>query len=241
MLNFIRALIFNILFYVGSLALSLILLPALLLPQHHMRLVMIYTYYNYAYLVSRYIMGIKLEIRGLNNLPKSGAFILASKHQSAYETLVLPIVVRHVAIILKKELTRIPVWGWYPVRLGMIPIDRGSATQAIRSIITGAQRVKDEQRPILIFPQGTRITPGEKSPYKGGLGKIYKDIELPIVPLALNAGVYWPKNGFIKKPGTVVFEFLPQIPAGLAPKDAMQQVEHLIESHSDKLLAESRT
>ncbi len=237
-MNYIRTILFNIAFFGGSLFWSIALQWIRLLPRAKAARTVEKYYFGYILLITKYIMNIKLELRGLENIPKSGSYILASKHQSAYETLILPIIIKDPAIILKQELTKIPLWGMYPVKMGMIAIDRGSASQALRSIIRGAKRVKAEERPILIFPQGTRTKPGEKAPYKIGINKLYKDIDLPILPVALNTGVFWGKNSFWKKSGTIVFEFLPIIPAGMNVKEAMQELETKIETNSDKLLEE---
>lgn len=235
----LRAWIFNLTFYLGSLFWSIALLWALVLPEPQVRKVVHACYYRYVYLITRYIMGIKLEIKGIENLPKEGSYILAAKHQSAYETVVLPYLIPDIAIILKEELTKIPLWGLYPKKLGMIAIDRGSGTKAMRSIVKGALRTKSEGRPILIFPQGTRVPPGESESYKSGVAKVYKDSELPIIPMALNAGICWPKNGFIKKAGTITFEFLPAIPAGKKPQDMIKELEEVLEAHSTALLPAS--
>ncbi len=232
----LRAWIFNLTFYIGSLFWSIALLWVLFLPEDKVRKTVHFFYYRYVNFIIRHIMGIKLEIKGLENLPKEGSYILASKHQSAYETLILPYLIPNIAIILKEELTKIPLWGLYPKKLGMIAIDRGSGTRAMRSIVKGALRTKGEDRPILIFPQGTRVPPGAQESYKSGVAKVYKDTELPIIPMALNAGLCWPRNGFIKKAGTITFEFLPMIPAGQKPQEMIKNLESTLEAHSNALL-----
>jgi len=236
MTNNIRSLAFNFLFFAGSLFFSLALLWALLLPRRQSAQIIRTVYFGYMDFIETNILGLHLKIEGWEHVPKDGAFILAAKHQSAYETLKLCKIMKDPAIVLKRELTWIPIWGWYPKKMGMIPIDRGSVTQAMRSIIKGAQRVKNEKRPILIFPQGTRVAPGAKADYRGGIGKIYKDIALPVIPMALNSGLFWGRNAFWKKPGTVTFRFLPAIPAGLPPQEMMRQLEESIEKESNALL-----
>ncbi|TNE30370.1 MAG: 1-acyl-sn-glycerol-3-phosphate acyltransferase [Alphaproteobacteria bacterium] len=232
----IRSLAFNFLFFSGSLFFSITLLWTLLLPRERSVGIVRGIYFGYMNFIEKYIMGLRLHIEGWEHVPKEGAFILASKHQSAYETLKLCEILDDPAIVLKRELTWIPIWGWYPKKMGMIPIDRGSVAQAMRSIIKGAERVKSEGRPILIFPQGTRVAPGVKAEYRGGIGKIYKDVGLPVIPMALNSGLFWGRNAFWKKSGTVSFRFLPAIPAGLPPQEMMQQLEDVIEKESDALL-----
>lgn len=239
-MNLLRGIAFNIAFYGGSFLFGIGLQWIRFVKKREdAQRYIKNSYFTYVDWCERKILNLQLEMRGLENLPKDGAYIIAAKHQSAYETIKLALVIDDPAIVLKEELTKIPLWGWYTVKIGMISIDRGSALQAMRSIIRGAERVKKEGRPIIIFPQGTRVPPGERRPYRMGLAKLYKEAELPIVPLALNSGVFWGKNSFIKKPGTVVFEFLPPIPPGRKPTDAMKELQEVLEERSDKLVIEA--
>lgn len=240
-MNAIRSILFNFLFYIGSLALSLLLIWSLLLPRRWLVKFISTLYGRFVHLTTRSVMGLRLEVRGAEHIPSSGAFILAAKHQSAYETLVLPFMkeLRYPVIVLKKELTYLPIWGWYPLRMGQIAIDRGNAAQAIQSIVRGCKKAKERNRPMIIFPQGTRVAVKDKKPYKPGLAKIYRDLDLPILPMALNTGVFWGRNSFFKKPGTIVFEFLPVIPPGQPPLKMMKQLEETIEAASDRLAQQS--
>ncbi len=239
--DMIRSVVFNIFFFAGSLGCSIILLPALLLPERKCAQVVGDFYGGYMKLIEKYIMGLRLEIRGIENVPASGAYIIAAKHQSAFETLKLPYMrdLGYPAIILKKELTRIPVWGWFPARMGQIAIDRGSAKEALDSIVSGCEKKLAEGRPVIIFPQGTRTAVGAKKPYKAGIAKVYRDVHVPVVPVALNSGVFWGKNAFFKKSGTITFEFLPPLPSNLPPLQMMEQLEKAIEEASDRLVAEA--
>lgn len=236
MIQRLRSFLFTCLFLFGSLFWSIALLWTLLLPRENCVAVIRFFYFNYVDFIERFVLGLRLKTEGIETLPQDTSFILAAKHQSAYETLKLLMLIPNAAIVLKKELTWIPIWGWYPKKMGMIPIDRGSATQAIRSIIKGAEVVKAENRPIIIFPQGTRVAPGAVAPYRGGLSKLYKDVCLPVIPMALNSGLFWGKNAFWKKSGTVTFRFLPAIPADQKPQDMMHTLEDQLETHSNALL-----
>jgi 1-acyl-sn-glycerol-3-phosphate acyltransferase len=238
-MNIIRSIIFNIFFFTGSLACSIILLPMLLLPERKCAQIVSDIYGGYISIIEKYIMNLKLEIRGRENIPKEGAYIIAAKHQSAFETLKLPFTrsLGYPAIILKRELTKIPLWGWYPARMGQIAIDRGSAMEALDSIVKGCKQKLEAGRPVIIFPQGTRTAVGAKKPYKAGIAKVYRDVNVPVVPMALNSGAFWGKNAFFKKSGTIIFEFLPPIPSGLPPLQMMEQLEKSIEEASDKLAA----
>ncbi|MDD9900009.1 MAG: lysophospholipid acyltransferase family protein [Alphaproteobacteria bacterium] len=237
----LRSIAFNVAYILGSFVLSVALLWALVLPRRACVVIVSAVYGGYISFVERWIMGLRLELRGLEHLPDDGRYIIAAKHQSAYETLKLPFMrrLKYPVIILKKELSYLPVWGLYPWRMGLVPIDRSKGTKALRDMSRGCKKAVEDGRPVAIFPQGTRVAPGVVAPYKAGLGKIYKDLGVPIVPMALNSGVFWGRNAFLKKPGTVVFEFLPPIPADLPPLEAMAQIESALEEASDKLVQDA--
>ena len=237
-----RSIVFNIFFFGGSFVCSVLLLPTLLLPQKKCTQIVGDIYGGYMTLIEKYILGLKLEIKGEENIPKSGAYILAAKHQSAYETLKLPFARKfgYPAIILKRELTYIPVYGLYFSGMGQIAIDRGSAKESLDSIVKGCQRNLSAGRSVIIFPQGTRTAVGAKKDYKAGIAKVYRDTNAVIVPMALNSGVFWGRNAFFKKSGTVTFEFLPPIPPGLPPLPMMEQLEKVIEEATERLVASAQ-
>ena len=238
---FIRSTVYNLLFYGLTAAACIICLPALFMP----RRIFMGVVYGFVFcndLLEKYILGLKFEVRGLENLPASGSYIVAAKHQSAYETTKLHILFDDPAIILKKELLKIPLWGRYLAKTEPIAIDRSSPKNAIKSIKEGAKIVAKQGRPIIIFPQGTRVatdvTPRQK-PYKIGIARIQEATRLPIIPMALNTGVFWPRNSWIKKPGKVVFEFLPAIEAGLPADKLLKKLETEIEERSKSLMEEA--
>jgi len=234
----IKSIIFNIAFFSYCIGASLFFFWAFALPRKHAFQAILY-YFRGAIWVERLFLGLDYRVSGRENLPPKGTpYILAVKHYSAYETLAVPVIFGDIAIILKKELTWIPFWGWYTIKTGMIPIDRGAGAKAIASLIRGAKRVIAQGRPILIFPQGTRVNVNDTTadkPYKVGIAKIATNLNLPIVPVAINSGVFWPKHGFIKKAGIVDFKILPMIPAGLPVTDTLKQLEAAIEPASAKL------
>lgn len=238
-MNALRSVIFNLFFFGGSFALCILLLWTLVLPTPVCARIVSTIYGGYITWIERNILGLKLEIKGLENIPATGTYIIAAKHQSAYETLKLPYMKRlgYPAIILKRELTWIPIYGWYFWGMGQIAIDRGSPKQALESIVRGCKKHLSSGRSVIIFPQGTRTAIGAKKEYKAGIAKVYRDANAPIVPMALNSGVFWGRNAFFKKSGTVTFEFLPVIPAGLPPLQMMEQLEKVIEDGTDKLVA----
>ncbi len=240
-MNYIRSILFNFLYVFGSLFWSIALLWTFIYPPRRCTALISRYYAGYIALIEKYVMGLHLELRGLENLPKDSQYIIAAKHQSAYETLKLPFMAKldYPVIVLKKELTRLPVWGMYPARMGLIAIDRSAGMESMRAMIAGCRAAMADKRNVIIFPQGTRVAPGAIDDYKPGLAKIYKDLNVPIVPMALNTGMYWGRNAFFKKSGKIIFEFLPPIPAGEPPLKAMKTLEEQLEAASDKLVQEA--
>ncbi len=194
--------------------------------------------------LERSILGLHYEVRGAKYLPKDNKYIIAAKHQSAYETLKLHILFKDPAIVLKRELLKIPLWGKYLAKSDVIAIDRTTPKTAIASIKEGAVRVAAQNRPIIIFPQGTRVSPqtiAAEKPYKVGIVRIQEATGLPIIPMALNSGIYQPRNAWIKKPGTVIFEFLPPIAyePGTIPDITLKKIEMGVEEASSRLREEA--
>jgi 1-acyl-sn-glycerol-3-phosphate acyltransferase len=240
----IRSPIYNFLFYVVlTPGICIIMMPALLFRREATRWVA-HTYQLLNYYLERYVLNLKWEVRGLEYLPKDHAqYIVASKHHSAYETMKLMLLFKDPTIILKRELLSIPIFGWFLNKLEVIAIDRSNRGQSLTSLSDGAKKMKENSRPIVIFPQGTRVSVDAttlEKPYKGGVLKLYTATNLPIIPLAMNSGLYWPRNAFWKKSGTVIFEFLPPIPSGTPTTEILQRLEHVIETASDKLVDEGR-
>lgn len=237
---FIRSTIFNVLFYILTGISCIILLPTLILPRRIFLGVVTGFCHTTAYL-EKYILGLTYEVRGRENIPQSGSYIIAAKHQSAYETLKLHLLFNDPAIVLKKELFKIPLWGWYLRKSDVIAIDRSSPKLAIKSIQDGARHVTSQGRPIVIFPQGTRvmvgITPKEK-PYKIGIVRIEQATNIPIIPMALNTGVFQPRQRWCKNPGKVVFEFLPAITISSNTSETIKQIEMNVEQKSNALIEE---
>ncbi len=189
---------------------------------------------------ARWICGIKTEVRGLENLP-DGPVMIASKHQSAFDTVAPILFTRRPVYVLKQELLDMPIFGWYCKRAGLIAIDRDGQMSALRKLIAQAKERFAEGRPLIIFPEGTRQDIGAAPDYKSGVAGIYTMLGVPCVPMALNTGVVWPAKGFMRYPGTAVFEFLPMIPAGLKRGEFMAILEERIEAGSERLLLEAQT
>lgn len=230
----VRSLLFNILFFVWTTLYCVSILWALAMPRPVM-IAAIRFYMRSLTVLERTIIGLRYEVKGLEHLPREGSYLVGAKHQSMMETMKLHIIFRDPAIVLKHELLYIPIWGWYAWKAHLIPVKRGKRGAAIASLVRGARAMRAMGREIVIFPQGTRVAVGEYRPYKVGIGVLYADLGVPLVPMALNSGVFWGKRSFIKRPGLVTIEFLPPIPPGL-PKDvALFELEARLETASDRL------
>lgn len=186
----------------------------------------------------RVLAGVDHEVRGLERLPAEPA-IIASKHQSAWETFAYFSMIRDLSIGLKYELTLIPVFGWYLMRSGAIRIDRGAGSQALRSLVKGAREVSARGCSILIFPEGTRRAPDDPPDYKPGVAALYTAVGMPVVPVALTSGLFWRRRSFVKRPGRIVVEFLEPIPPGLPRKVFMAELEGRIEAATARLTVEA--
>ncbi len=187
----------------------------------------------------RGLVGLDCEVRGREHLPR-GPVLIASKHQSAFETLTFHLLVPDIAVGLKDELTRIPIFGTYLLRAGNIRIDRGGAARALRSLVDGARQAVARGESVLIFPEGTRRDPDAPPDYKPGVAALYRALGVPCVPVALNSGLFWGRRSFLKHPGTVTIEFLEPIPPGLDRATFMRLLEERIESATARLVAEAR-
>lgn len=229
----LRSLAFNILYFFWVSVPTVAFLWIVLLPRNGF-FAWVRGWQRFVGWMERNILGLQSRTVGWEHVPE-GACIIAAKHQSAWETLRLNVLFFDPAIVLKKELTRVPVWGWYAWRCGMIPIDRSGRAAALARMMKAAHKAKDLGRKIVIFPQGTRVLPGVRKPYKSGVAALYKELGLPIVPMAVNSGLFWPKGAFIKKPGTVTIEFLPPIPPGLGRAEMMGRLENELEAACERL------
>lgn len=189
---------------------------------------------------ARILCGITYRVEGLENLP-DGPYIVAVKHQSAWETLFLPMILHEAAFVLKKELVSIPFVGWYMKRGEMISIDRSAGASALKLLLRQTERAVSKGRPVIIFPEGTRTQPGVAGEYHPGVAAIYSRLgdRAPVLPVALNSGVFWPRNAFLKKPGEVVVRIMPALPSGLDRKTFVKTLQDTIERESLNLLPPS--
>ncbi|MGE0666017.1 MAG: lysophospholipid acyltransferase family protein [Sphingomonadales bacterium] len=233
----IRSVLFYLLFWTWTAIAVLGFLPLLLGPWRWALFAQNSWAAGSAWLL-RHVAGIGWREEGREHLP-AGPVIVACKHQSAFETIVMQLLLRDPAIVMKRELLAIPFYGWYGRRMGMIPIDRSASSAAMRQMLRAAEKAVAQGRPILIFPEGTRAAPGAPPRYHPGVAGLYRHLGLPVVPVALNSGLFWGRNTMRKTPGTVVFRYLPPIAPGLDRKAFMAELEARIETATADLLAAS--
>jgi len=186
----------------------------------------------------RIIVGIKSNIIGQENIPKGGC-IIAAKHQSDWDIFAIFPLVTRPSFIAKKQLLNIPFFGWAARDFDTISIDRKKGSKAIPEMIEEAKRAINNGCRIIIYPEGTRKTPLADIDYKYGIAKMYEQLNVPVVPVALNSGLFWPRNSPILWPGTAKAEFLPPIAAGLTPDEMHKQMSEIIEKHTNKLILEA--
>ena len=187
----------------------------------------------------KHICGVTHEVRGGQYLVP-GAVIYASKHQSAWDTMIYWILLEKPIFVLKRELTRIPFYGQILLKLGSISIDRNGKADALKKMLAKAKQTTDAGYPIIIFPEGTRTLPDAVPQYHPGVAALYSQLKVPVVPVALNSGLCWNKYGFLKNPGRIIIEFLPPIAPGLRGKQFMEQLETQIETKTQEITKESR-
>ena len=185
------------------------------------------------------ICGLDWEVRGRERIPE-GAAVFACKHQSAWDTMAFYALVADPAYVLKKELLRIPFWGWYAAKARQIVVDRRAGLRALKEVAEAARDRLAEGRQVVIFPQGTRVPPGAHRPYQPGIYAIASATDRPVFPVALDSGLFWGRRSFLKYPGTIVIEILEPMPQGLARKPFMAELEARIEGASTRLATEAR-
>ena len=232
----IRSLIFMIFFYLGIILICLIFLPSLLLPQ---KIVLFggKIMGHWSKICLNIFLSTKIIIKGKENLISEGKFFIACSHQSMFETFFLQTIFNSPVFILKKELLRIPVFGMYLKKIGSISIDRDKISKEnlgfsdkIKSVINSSNR------PIIIFPQATRMTVEDRTPFKKGVSRIYEDLQIKCQPVAINSGNIWPKSGKLKPNGILVVSILKEIEPGMERKDFLNILQNNIYQELDKII-----
>ncbi len=233
-IQWLRSLIFAVQMYLMMPLMALVFLPFAIVNRRVV-FTFVKTYARYCRWSLAWIAGVKTEVRG--EVP-ADEVLIASKHQSFLDVILIISVAWRPRVIIKRELHRMPIFHFFGNRMGNIPVKRGDRGKAITKMMDDLESGALESGQLLIYPQGTRIAPGVKAPYKIGTGLLYEQTGMPCVPVATNVGVFWPKRGVYRKQGTAVIEFLPRIEAGLPRDKFMQRLEQVIEKASDDLMAE---
>ncbi|MBO42717.1 MAG: 1-acyl-sn-glycerol-3-phosphate acyltransferase [Rhodospirillaceae bacterium] len=229
----VRAIFFAIIFYSWTFLLCPLYVPLMILPRGYFRKATRF-WVRGGFLTMKYGLGITHEIRGLENIP-NGPIMIASKHQSMWDTQIYNLIFYDCIFVLKRSLLAVPLVGWFMWRAGMIAVDRRAGAAAMRKLLRDARTSVENGHTIVIFPEGTRMPPGERGCYQPGVAALYKELGLPVVPVALNSGTYWPRRAFKKRPGCIVLEFLPAIEPGLDRHDFMKELEEQIETATASL------
>jgi 1-acyl-sn-glycerol-3-phosphate acyltransferase len=230
-----RSILFNIAFYLVLFVYLIAAMPTLALPRGAL-LWMVRNWSTLNLRMLRWIVGLDVQFHGLDRVPKGG-ILIASKHQSMWETFALITVLKDPAYILKRELLWIPFFGWCAWKADMIAVDRGARAQALASMTARAKEETAKGREIIIFPEGTRRAPGAEPKYKFGVAFLYAELGIPCVPVALNSGLFWPRRSFRRYPGVVRVEFLDAIPPGLDRQVFFDRVQRDIETATARLVA----
>lgn len=235
MLQYLRSLVF-----VGQMYLAMPVLAVFFTPlaaiDRKWAFAGVHTYCHWVRWTAGWMIGLRTEVRG--EVPQ-GEVLVASKHQSFLDIILLVSVLPRPKFIMKSSLKYAPILGWYALRIGCVPVDRGKRAQAIEQMKAGVANGTATPGQLIIYPQGTRVAPGAWRDYKIGTGVLYDGLAQTCVPAATNVGVFWPRTGIMRKPGLAVVEFLPPIPPGKPVKAFMAELRETVESNSNRLMAEA--
>jgi len=234
----IRSLLFMVWLYGLTTLIALVAAPLLLGPPAAAKWV-IRTWSRYVLFGLRLIVGLKVEVRGLQHL-HAGPALIGAKHMSMLDTVAPFDFLGDAAFVLKKELLRVPIYGWFALRAGMIPVDRAAHSKALKDLVSASTSRLAQGRQIVIFPEGTRKAPGEDPDYKPGVAALYRELGVDCTPMATNSGLFWPAHGTGWRPGVAVFELLEPIPAGLKRGEFMRTLQERVETATARLIAEAR-
>ncbi len=237
----LRSIAFNGAFYGWTFLCSVLFLPVLALPRYFILRAANLWVIGVVW-ICKHVLGLHIKIIGQEKLLRMPA-ILAIKHQSTWETIIFHYFLSDPAIILKKELLWIPFFGWYLKKLQMVPLSRSKkrGMQDLKNLLKKAEKAVGRGQPVLIFPEGTRSKPGQKTKYQSGIASLYLHLKLPVIPVAHNAGLFWPRRGFIKYPGCITLIMLDPIEPGLSRQEFMRILEKKIESKTNELIREGRS
>jgi 1-acyl-sn-glycerol-3-phosphate acyltransferase len=231
-LTWLRSWVYLIAFVLWTTLVALGMLPGLACAAGAMGVIR--TWARGVMVLARAIVGIRCRVEGLEHLPR-GACVVASQHQSAFETYRFFIELPHAAMVLKRELVAIPVLGWYMRRAGLIAIDRGAGLSAMRQTLRAARAALAAGRQVVIFPEGTRTPPGVVRAFRPGVAALYRHAGVPVIPVVLNAGCCWGKTRVLKVPGTITMRYLPALKTGLGKEEVLSELRAVITREAEHL------
>ncbi|MHA7971477.1 lysophospholipid acyltransferase family protein [Rhizobium sp. CAU 1783] len=234
----LRSILFNTLFYANLILQMILLSPYYFLAPRKKAFVIPKNWARSNHWLMEKIVGTTFTVEGLENIPKGG-YILAPKHQSLWDTYALLPWLDDPVYILKRELMWIPIFGWYVARQKMIPVDRGAKGKVMVGVMERTKKEMADGRQLIIYPEGTRRPPGAEPAYKYGIARIYRDLEVPVVPVAMHPGLFWPRRKFLRFPGHFKVKILPPIAPGLDPDTFYETLIEKLEWVSDELLIET--
>ena len=234
MIQYLRSLVFVGQIYVMMLVIGLLWAPYAIVSKHGARSAC-KTYSRYVFWSMRWMVGLKAEVRG--EVPE-GEVLIASKHQSFLDIMMIFTALPSAKFIMKRSILWTPIIGLYAKRLECVPVDRGKRGAAIAKMVQDVEAGRATPGQLIIYSQGTRVAPGVKKPYKVGTAVLYEQLGQPCVPVATNVGVFWPRTGIMRKPGTAIVEFLPAMPDGLDKDTFLARLEETVEERSDALMRE---
>lgn len=234
-IQWLRSLIFNATMYLIMPVVGIVYLPWALVSREG-AVAACHRYADSVLWCARWMIGLNVEVRGT---PPTHEVMIAAKHQSFLDVLAIYAAVPRGKFIMKSVLKYAPVIGWFGLRIGCVPVDRGKRGAAIIKMLADVKAGAALPGQLIIYPQGTRVAPGVTKPYKKGTAALYQELGQPCVPVATNIGVFWPKRGVYRKPGTAVVEFLSEIPSGLATENFLKIIETEVETNSRRLAAEA--
>ena len=232
----IRSLVFDSLFYITMAVMGIALAPVAMTSRRATTAIIRF-YVRLMLATLRVVCNLRTETRGPT---PEGDVVIAAKHQSFLDILIIVRALESPRFVMKTELRSAPILGWYAKCLGCIPIDRSAGAAAMEELLDRVQADQHSLGQLVIYPQGTRVAPGSRRPYKSGVAAVCMQTGLPCVPAATNAGVFWGRNSWLRRPGIAVVEFLPPIPDGLAQPEILAEIETRVEAASGRLLAEAQ-
>lgn len=235
---YVRSLIFNLIFYTTLLLGCMLTCIVGLFSQKTEVIIWNDILLPFLRWCLKVICGLEIEVRGQEHITKHGV-LYACKHQSAMETYFLTSYIKNGTFIFKKELSKIPFFGWAIHLYGSVPVDRAGGSRAMKKMLADTKELMDKDRSIIIFPEGTRTKPGTTTFYKPGIAFLYQNIKTEVVPVAVNTGLFWRKNSFLRHPGKVIIEFMPPLPHGLEKREFINTLQDTIEKKCAELNLET--